>query len=187
LYRHGVLARFAFALALALALPRAAYADEPAPADPCRESLACTRHGRCSSEGGRCVALDAADCAASSSCVEHGLRCELDPSAQRCGKSPSDAERLSQELPADGIDPWTRDLALGIVLTVLGIGGAVATPFVLQSAEDGDATVEAVGVGLSSFSSFAVGVTFITLCAYSPPRGTPSEWYGAGAAFRFRF
>jgi hypothetical protein len=186
---------------LLLGAPGAAYAEgeaQPAPTeDPCRETIACARHGRCSSDEGRCVALDEADCAASSTCQEHGLRCELDAAARRCGGSASDEERLSHEPPAGGIDRRGRDLAIGFVLCALGIGAGIATPFFLEAVEAGDADpLEAAALVASGVGTFGLGVTFITLGARGPSAidgapapldGAPTPLGGAVATVRLRF
>jgi hypothetical protein len=160
------------ALALLLAAPSAAHAEEVT----CRESVACTRHGRCVREAGACVARSEADCAASTACREQGLRCELDAQAGRCGRSPDDSERLSHDLPRDPQSARNAALALGVVSTVLGLSAAVVLPLVWSELRGDERLSAAIGLPLGSVTCLVGGIGLIVYGASTPFDGRPSQW-----------
>lgn len=137
-------------------LPLSAHAEAP---DRCRTSEACEQYGRCTLQADRCVATSSSDCAASRACVEHGLRCELDAQARRCGSEPSD--RLATEPRADG-RAFTH--AFGWINIVLGLGAAIATPIVLGAMDD-DAMPELARVA-SYVSGIGGGIALVVTGSY---------------------
>jgi hypothetical protein len=159
-------------LVLLLAARSTAQAEEAT----CRESVACTRHGRCMGENGVCVARSQADCAASTVCREHGLRCELDSEAARCGESPEDRERLSHDPPPDPQDGRRVALALGVVSTVLGLGAAIALPLMWAELPRDERLSAAIGLPVASLTGFVGGIGLVVYGASTPFDGRPSQW-----------
>jgi hypothetical protein len=134
---------FLAATAVLVLAPLDARAD-PAPPDPCADTYECRRHGWCSTEGSKCVARSAADCAESTTCRESGQRCHFDGNAGICvsalarpkpARAPRGIMTASTKMPPGTYEPEriqgnpVRDA--GIFFALLGgfgcLTGAVAS------------------------------------------------------------
>lgn len=176
------------ALVLTAAIPASEARAQDAPsleaADHCAGTDDCKKHGHCFSEGARCVARNEADCSASTTCRDHGLRCKLDRRIEKCvsqvGAHSFDASVSDSLRPDVRYDPHAEGpnpdvlLGFGVTFTILGVGSGLATGILFSSANtshgrDGDAFMSAGWITLGAgFALLAGGIPMVV--AGSRPR-----------------
>lgn len=161
----------------------------------CAETAECKSFGRCSTEGDRCVATTESDCAASTSCRTHGLRCKLDRVAQRCVSTPGAAppESLVEpgEMPRDPYAAAQGKLISGAILLALSVasilGGGIAFAMSTTSTGQTEETLRDVSWSLlgNGGGMFVTGLPLL-MDGLATPRFTVAAPAG-GAAMVFRF